>query len=84
VIRAALDLGVGLIDTAEMYGEGGAEEVIGKAIQGRRDELFLGSKLYPHNASYNGVIEACERSLRVRDICENRWATPLPNDKKRE
>jgi len=64
VLRAALDLGVSLIDTAEMYGEGGAEEVIGQAIQGRRDELFLVSKLYPHNASRNGVIEACERSLR--------------------
>jgi diketogulonate reductase-like aldo/keto reductase len=64
VIRAALDLGVRLIDTAEMYGEGGAEEVIGEAIQGRRDGLFLVSKLYPHNASHNGVIEACERSLR--------------------
>ena len=64
VLRAAIDLGVRLIDTAEMYGEGGAEEVIGEAIQGRRDELFLVSKLYPHNASRNGVIEACERSLR--------------------
>ena len=64
VIRAALDLGVRLIDTAEMYGEGGAEEVIGEAIQGRRDGLFLVSKLYPHNASRRGVIEACERSLR--------------------
>ncbi len=63
-LRAALDLGVNLIDTAEMYGEGGAEELIGQAIQGRRDELFLVSKLYPHNASRNGVIEACERSLR--------------------
>ena len=47
-----------------MYGEGGAEEVIGEAIQGRRDGLFLVSKLYPHNASRGGVIEACERSLR--------------------
>jgi len=64
VLRTAIDLGVRLIDTAEMYGEGGAEEVIGEAIQGRRDELFLVSKLYPHNASRNGVIEACERSLR--------------------
>lgn len=69
VIRAALDLGVTLIDTAEMYGEGGAEEVIGKAIDGRRDDLFLVSKFYPHNASRNGVIEACERSLR-RMNCE--------------
>jgi diketogulonate reductase-like aldo/keto reductase len=64
LLRAALDLGVRLIDTAEMYGEGGAEEMIGQAIQGRRDDLFLVSKLYPHNASRNGVIEACERSLR--------------------
>jgi len=67
VIRAALDMGVTLIDTAEMYGEGGAEEVIGEAIRGRRDGLFLVSKFYPHNASRNGVIEACERSLRRMD-----------------
>ena len=64
VIRAALDLGITLLDTAEMYGEGGAEEVIGEAIRGRRDGLFLVSKFYPHNASRNGVVEACERSLR--------------------
>ena len=64
VLRTALDLGVTLLDTAEMYGEGGAEEVIGEAIQGRRDVLFLVSKFYPHNASRNGVIEACEGSLR--------------------
>jgi len=69
VIRAALDMGVTLIDTAEMYGEGGAEEVIGEAIRGRRDDLLLVSKFYPHNASRNGVIEACERSLRRMD-CE--------------
>jgi len=67
VIRAALDMGIKLIDTAEMYGEGGAEEVIGEAIRGRRDELFLVSKFYPHNASRNGVVEACERSLRRMD-----------------
>jgi diketogulonate reductase-like aldo/keto reductase len=67
VIRAAIDMGVKLIDTAEMYGEGGAEEVIGEAIRGRRDELFLVSKFYPHNASRNGVIDACERSLRRMD-----------------
>ena len=64
VIRGALDLGITLIDTAEMYGEGGAEEVIGEAIRGRRDDLFLVSKFYPHNASRNGVVEACERSLK--------------------
>ena len=64
VIRAAIDMGITLIDTAEMYGEGGAEEVIGKAIQGNREKLFLVSKFYPHNAAYDDVIRACERSLR--------------------
>ncbi len=63
-IRAAIDMGITLIDTAEMYGEGGAEIVIGEAIQGCRDDLFLVSKFYPSNASHEGVIEACERSLR--------------------
>ncbi|MDH3534575.1 MAG: aldo/keto reductase, partial [Gammaproteobacteria bacterium] len=67
VIRSALDMGITLLDTAEMYGEGGAEEVIGEAIRGRRDGLFLISKFYPHNASRNGVKEACERSLRRMD-----------------
>jgi len=64
IIRHALDLGVRLIDTAEMYGEGGAEEIIGEAIAGRRDGLFIVSKVYPHNASAKGAIAACERSLR--------------------
>lgn len=68
-IDAALEAGITLIDTAEMYGEGGAEEVIGEAIRGRRDGLFLVSKFYPHNASRHGVAEACERSLRRMD-CE--------------
>lgn len=63
-LRAGLDLGVSLIDTAEMYGEGGAEEVVGDAIAGRRDEVFIVSKVYPHNASRRGVIAACERSLK--------------------
>lgn len=67
VIRDALDMGVRLIDTAEMYGEGGAEQVIGEAIRGRRDGLFLVSKFYPHNASRSGVVDACERSLRRMD-----------------
>ncbi len=67
VIRAALEMGITLIDTAEMYGEGGAEKVIGEAIRGRRDGLFLVSKFYPHNASRNGVIDACERSLQYMD-----------------
>ena len=63
-LRLGLDLGLSLIDTAEMYGEGGAEEVVGEAIRGRRDEVFLVSKVYPHNASALGVRAACERSLK--------------------
>ena len=63
-LRFGLDLGLPLIDTAEMYGEGGAEKVVGKAIEGRRDEVFLVSKVYPQNATRRGAIAACERSLR--------------------
>lgn len=63
-LQLGLDLGLTLIDTAEMYAEGGAEEVVGEAIAGRRDEVFLVSKIYPHNASRLGVAAACERSLK--------------------
>ncbi len=63
-LRHGLDLGITLIDTAEMYGEGGAEEVIAEAISGRRAEVFLVSKVYPHNASRQGVRAACDRSLQ--------------------
>jgi diketogulonate reductase-like aldo/keto reductase len=63
-LKLGLDLGVSLIDTAEMYGEGGAETVVGEAIANRRNEVFLVSKVYPHNASRRGVIAACERSLK--------------------
>jgi diketogulonate reductase-like aldo/keto reductase len=63
-LQLGLDLGMHLIDTAEMYGDGGAEEVVGEAIAGRRDAVFLVSKVYPHNATRKGVREACERSLR--------------------
>jgi len=66
-IRAAIDCGITLIDTAEMYGEGGAEIIIGEAIRGRREDLFLVSKFYPHNAGQDDVIQACERSLRRLD-----------------
>src|SRR6187549_3928113 len=62
-LRAGIDLGMTLIDTAEMYGEGAAEKLIGEAIRGRRSEVFLVSKVYPHNASRGGVAAACERSL---------------------
>jgi diketogulonate reductase-like aldo/keto reductase len=63
-VRLALDLGLRLIDTAEMYGEGGAEDMLGEALAGRRDEAFLVSKVYPHNAGTKAAIAACERSLR--------------------
>ncbi len=68
-LREGLELGMSLIDTAEMYGEGGAEKIVGEAIAGRRDQVFLVSKVYPHNASRQGVAEACERSLQ-RMGCE--------------
>jgi len=63
-IRLGLDLGIRLVDTAEMYGDGGAEEMLADALAGRRDEIFLVSKVYPHNASRAGAIAACERSLK--------------------
>jgi diketogulonate reductase-like aldo/keto reductase len=70
-VREAVQLGYRLIDTAEMYGEGGAETVLGEALSGAiaarevtRDELFIVSKVYPHNASRRGTIAACERSLK--------------------
>ena len=63
-LQLGLDLDLKLIDTAEMYGEGGAEKIVGKAMAGRRDEIYLVSKVYPHNASRAGVVAACERSLK--------------------
>jgi len=62
-LRRAVDLGVTLIDTAEMYGEGLAEELIGEALSDRRDEVFLVSKVYPHNASFYQLPVACANSL---------------------
>lgn len=63
-LRAGIDLGLTLIDTAEMYADGGAEEIVAQASAGQRDRLFIVSKVYPHNASRDGVPAACERSLR--------------------
>ena len=63
-IQAALDLGISLIDTAEMYADGEAEAVIGEALHGRRSEVQLVSKVLPWNASFDGTLEACKRSLR--------------------
>jgi diketogulonate reductase-like aldo/keto reductase len=63
-LRLGLDLGMTLIDTAEMYGDGAAEELVGEAIAGRRDDVFLVSKVLPSHATRRGTIAACERSLR--------------------
>jgi len=63
-LQLGLDLGMTLIDTAEMYADGGAEKVVADAVAGRRDEAFIVSKVYPHNASRTGAIAACERSLK--------------------
>ena len=63
-LQAGLDLGMSLIDTAEMYAEGGAERIVAKAIAGRREQVYLVSKVLPHNASKRGTIAACEASLK--------------------
>lgn len=63
-LRLGIDLGMTLIDTAEMYGDGAAERVVGEAIAGQRDRVFVVSKVYPHNATRRGTAEACERSLK--------------------
>ena len=83
-LKAGLDLGVTLIDTAEMYGEGGAEEAVAEAVTGRRDKVFIVSKVYPHNASRTGAVAACERSLKRlktdridRDLLHWRGSVPL-------
>ncbi|KHT08195.1 hypothetical protein RC91_02945 [Pectobacterium brasiliense] len=63
-LQTGIDLGLTLIDTAEMYAEGRAEDVVGEAIRGRRDSVYLVSKVYPHNAGGEKAIQACERSLK--------------------
>jgi diketogulonate reductase-like aldo/keto reductase len=82
-LKLGLDLGMTLIDTAEMYASGGAEEVVAEAIAGRRDELFLVSKVLPSNASRSGVARACENSLeRLRtdriDLYLLHWPGSVP------
>lgn len=83
-LRLGIDLGMTLIDTAEMYGSGAAELLVGEAVAGQRDQVFLVTKVYPHNASRRGVPDACERSLRrlrtdVIDLYLLHWRgnTPL-------
>jgi diketogulonate reductase-like aldo/keto reductase len=63
-LRLGIELGMTLIDTAEMYGEGGAEKAVGDAIEGQRDRAFVVTKVYPHNASRAELPRACERSLK--------------------
>src|SRR5215468_7787245 len=82
-VRLGIELGMTLIDTAEMYGNGGAEEMVARAAEGLRDDLFIVSKVYPHNASRTGVIAACERSLaRLRtdriDLYLLHWRGSIP------
>ena len=82
-LQHGIDLGLTLIDTAEMYAEGGAERVVGEALQGRRERVFLVSKVYPHNAGGKKAIEACERSLqRLRteriDLYLLHWRGGIP------
>jgi len=82
-LRLGIDLGLTLIDTAEMYADGGAEAVVGEAIAGRRDQIFLVSKVFPHNASLRGTPAACERSLRrlntdVIDLYLLHWRGDVP------
>ncbi|MDR3396398.1 MAG: aldo/keto reductase [Pandoraea sp.] len=82
-LRLGVSLGMTLVDTAEMYGEGATERLVGEALDGLRDEVFLVSKVYPHNASQRGVIAACERSLeRLRtdrlDLYLLHWRGDVP------
>ena len=82
-LRLGIDLGSTLIDTAEMYGEGRSEELVAEAIEGRRDQVFLVSKVSPHNASRKGAVAACERSLaRLRtdriDLYLLHWRGNVP------
>ncbi len=82
-LRAGLDLGMTLIDTAEMYADGGSEEVVAEAMEGRRDEVFLVSKAYPQNASRTRLPQACERSLKrlrtdVIDLYLLHWRGAVP------
>jgi diketogulonate reductase-like aldo/keto reductase len=82
-IRVALDQGMKVIDTAEMYADGGAETLVGKALQGRRAKAFVVTKVLPQNATRSGTVAACERSLRRLaidhiDLYLLHWRGPAP------
>ncbi len=84
-LRLGLDLGLALVDTAEMYGDGGAETLVGEAIRGRRDDVFLVSKVLPSNAEAEATVRACEASLRRLgtdrlDLYLLHWRGPTPLD----
>ena len=84
-LRHGIDLGMTLIDTAEMYGEGASEELVGEAIRGRRDQVFLVSTVYPHNAGARSAPAACERSLQrlgvdCLDLYLLHWRGSIPLD----
>ena len=84
-LKLGLDLGLDFIDTAEMYGNGGAETIVGRAIAGRRDPIFLVSKVLPQNASRTGAVKACEASLKRLgtdrlDLYLLHWAGSHPVD----
>jgi diketogulonate reductase-like aldo/keto reductase len=84
-LRLGLELGMSLIDTAEMYADGASEELVGEAIRDRRDEAFLVSKVLPRHATHDGVIGACEQSLRRLntdrlDLYLLHWRGPIPLD----
>lgn len=82
-LHAGVELGMTLIDTAEMYGEGAAEKIVGRAIEGMRDRVYLVTKAYPHHASRRELPLACERSLQrlgtdVIDLYLLHWRGPTP------
>ena len=82
-LQHGIDLGMGLIDTAEMYGEGASEKRVGEAIAGRRERVFLVSKVYPHNAGHGAAQAACERSLKrlgvdCLDLYLLHWRSNVP------
>ena len=82
-LRLGIELGMTLIDTAEMYGEGGAEKVVADAIHGQRERVFVVTKVYPHNASRTKMPKACERSLKrlrieVVDLYLLHWREETP------
>ena len=83
-LRLGIDLGMVLVDTAELYAGGAAEELVGEAIEGKRDEVFLVSKVHPSNAAGGDTIRACEASLRRLgtdrlDLYLLHWRDPTPS-----